>query len=194
MSSHRIFKPNGPLSGFRRFGVFGNQGFSYIGVLLLTAVTGIALAGASQIWSTVVKRELEAELFWRGDRIRQAIESYYQNSAGQDQGTYPRDFKDLIRDPRFPGVVRHIRKLYPDPLTGSTEWGIVRDASGRMKGVFSKHKGTPVRTGNFPEEYEAFKKAKTYADWKFVHAATQTQQKSTQQIPQADDSDEAETE
>lgn len=153
----------------RLLGIGRNSGFSYMGVLLLTAVTGVALTGASQIWSTVVKRELEAELLYRGDQIRRAIESYYTTTAGQTQGSYPRQFKDLLRDPRFPGVRRHLRKPFLDPFTGETEWGIVRDTTGRIKGVYSRHSGKPMKTGNFPEEYEKFEKAKTYKDWQFVY-------------------------
>lgn len=153
----------------RSLGIKKNSGFSYMGVLLLTAITGVALTGASQIWSTVVKRELEAELLYRGDQIRRAIESYYTTSVGQTQGNYPREFKDLLRDPRFPGVRRHLRKPFLDPFTGKTEWGFVRDASGRIKGVYSPHPGKPMKTGNFPKEYEKFEKAKTYKDWQFVY-------------------------
>lgn len=158
------------LKSAKRLAPFGKEsGFTYMAVLVLTAITGIALGGASQIWSTAVKREMEAELLWRGDRIRLAIESYYSASGNQPQGAYPADFQALLKDPRFPGARRHLRKLYADPMTGQPDWEVLRDGAGRIKGVYSRHKGAPMKTRNFPREYEDFQKAKTYSDWKFVY-------------------------
>lgn len=51
----------------------GDAGFSYIGVMLLTAIMGIAIASANHMWSTTIKREMEAELLFRG--IRSAVRS-----------------------------------------------------------------------------------------------------------------------
>ena len=145
------------------------QGFTYVGALILVIVTGIAISAASTYWSTMVRREKEAELLFRGDQIRKAIESYYEHAPSGRGKSYPSSLKDLIKDPRYMKVVRHLRKIYRDPMTEDGQWGLILDGRGGIKGVFSKSKQRPIKVGNFPEEYESFQKAKTYEDWKFVY-------------------------
>ena len=149
------------------------SGFSYLGVLILVAVMSISLIGTGRYWSTIVKRELEAELLYRGDRIREAIASYYNNPPGGQNKTYPRQFSDLLKDPRYPGVKRHLRKWYTDPMNRGKDWVYILDASQRLKGVHSAHEGTPMKTGHFPKEYGEFEQAQTYADWTFVFVPKQ---------------------
>ena len=148
------------------------SGFSYLGVLILVAVMSISLVGASRYWSTIIKRELEAELLYRGDQIREAIASYYNHPPGGQAKTYPRKFSDLLKDPRYPGVKRHLRKWYSDPMTRGNEWVYILDASQRLKGVHSAHQGIPLKKGNFPKDYRDFERAQSYADWVFVFVPT----------------------
>ena len=148
------------------------SGFSYLGVLILVAVMSVTFIGTGRYWSTVVKRELEDELLFRGDEIRDAIASYYNNPPGGQNKTYPRQFSDLLKDPRFPNIKRHLRKSYPEPMSRGGDWFLVLVASQRIKGVHSAHKGTPLKKGNFPQEYDNFEEAETYADWKFVYTPT----------------------
>jgi len=143
------------------------KGFTYMSVLLLLIVTGIALTSASRSWRAIMQREREKELLFRGDCIRKAIESYYK-AGDAKKITYPSRLKDLLKDPRFPAIRRHIRKIYSDPLSESGEWGIILGAGNRIKGVYSQSKATPLKTGNFPDKYKEFEKAKKYSDWKFV--------------------------
>ena len=146
-----------------------HNGFSYIGVLLAVAITGIAMTAANRYWSTIVQREREAELLFRGDQIRKAIQAYYDNPPAGQEKRYPRAIDDLLRDPRYPQTRRHLRRWYEDPLTGNTDWVIVWDAGGRIKGVHSTHTGRPLKTGGFPRDYGAFETAVTYTDWKFIY-------------------------
>lgn len=148
------------------------SGFSYLGVLILVAVMSVSLIGTGRYWSTVVKRELEAELLFRGNEIRDAIASYYNNPPGEQNKTYPRQFGDLLKDPRYPNLKRHLRKRYPEPMSRGGDWVYVLDAAQRIKGVHSAHEGKPLKKGNFPQEYESFETAETYADWKFVYTPT----------------------
>jgi len=53
-------------------------------------------------------------------------------------------------------------------MTSEAQWGYVLAPKGGIKGVFSKSKETPMKTGHFPASYEDFERAKTYSDWKFV--------------------------
>ena len=148
-----------------------HSGFSYIGVLLAVAIVGIAMTAANRYWSTVIQRERETELLFRGHQIREAIRSYYENPPAGQSKQYPRAIGDLLRDPRYLQTRRHLRKLYVDPLTGSNDWVIIRDAGGRIKGVGSTHQGRPLKTGDFPKEYGAFETAASYAEWKFIYTS-----------------------
>ena len=153
------------------------QGFTYVGALILVIVTGIALSAASTYWSTIVQREKEAELLFRGDQIRKAIRSYYENPPSGHTKSYPQSLKDLVRDPRYMKVVRHLRKIYRDPMTEDGQWGFVLDSRGGIKGVFSKSNKRPLKASNFPKQYEGFEKAKSYQDWKFVYQAKKSTMK-----------------
>ena len=54
-------------------------------------------------------------------------------------------------------------------MTEDGQWGMIMDAGGRIKGVFSKSNGKPLKAGNFPAGYEVFENAEKYSDWKFTH-------------------------
>jgi len=148
------------------------SGFSYLGVLILVAVMSISLVGAGRYWSSIIKRELESELLYRGDQVREAIASYYNNPPGGQNKAYPGKFSDLLKDPRYPGVKRHLRKWYTDPMTYGDEWVYILDSSQKLKGIRSSHPGVPLKKGNFPKEYRDFERAQTYADWAFVFVPT----------------------
>jgi hypothetical protein len=36
----------------------------------------------------------------------------------------------LLNDQRFPKHIQHLRRLYPDPITGSPDWQLVRENGG----------------------------------------------------------------
>jgi general secretion pathway protein G len=45
---------------------------------------------------------------------------------------YPRQIEDLLKDPRQPGTMRHLRKLFPDPLTGKP-FVVIKGADGGVQ-------------------------------------------------------------
>jgi len=145
-----------------------SAGFTYISVLILVVIAGIALTGASRYWSIAVKRDKEAELLFRGDQIEKAIESYY-NSAKGGQQKYPRTLKDLLKDNRHHIIKKHLRKIYQDPMTKDGEWEKILDSGGGIKGVYSKSTDKPLKTGGFTKEYKDFEDSEKYSDWKFTH-------------------------
>lgn len=142
------------------------RGFTYVGVLILVAIAGIALAGTGELWSTASKREKEAQLLFVGDEFRRAIGSYYEGSPGTKQ--FPQRLEDLLEDKRLPVVRRHLRKIYVDPLTGEADWGLEK-LGDRIIGVHSQSKDAPLRIANFRLEFEEFKGSSAYADWRFVY-------------------------
>jgi type II secretory pathway pseudopilin PulG len=146
----------------------GERGFTYPAALMLVVVISVALTGAHQQWQTSVKRDREMELLFRGTQILEAINAYCRaGSEGECQ--YPRRLEDLLKDPRVPGVRRHLRKLYKDPMTRDGHWGIVYDGRGNIKGVFSQSAGSPLKTGGFPDALKSFENKAHYHEWKFVH-------------------------
>lgn len=146
----------------------GEKGFTYIFALILVFVTSVSLMAVHKQWSTIMKREHEKELLFRGSQIVSAIESFYTNSPGGSK-IYPQSFEVLLKDNRFPNLKRHLRKHYKDPMTSEGNWGIVYDGQGRIKGVFSTSSASPLKQGGFLKRFESFEKKKKYMEWKFVY-------------------------
>ncbi|SLM28665.1 conserved exported hypothetical protein [Desulfamplus magnetovallimortis] len=144
-------------------------GFTYPAVLAMVVIIGIASTSAQKSWTTIVKREKEKELLFRGDQFCKAIESYYRASEDKKKGNYPPSFDDLLKDSRFPAVKRHLRKVYIDPMTGSNDWGMIYTPDRRIKGVFSKGQGEPLKKNGFSVRYSHFNDKVQYSEWKFVY-------------------------
>jgi type II secretory pathway pseudopilin PulG len=142
------------------------RGFTYIGVLFAVAFMGVALALIGQVWSTYDRRAKEQQLLFIGAEFQQALGRYYDNSPGAEK-TYPPTLDDLLRDRRYPDTRRYLRKVYPDPLTGKTEWGLVRAAGGAITGIYSLAAGVPIKIDNFRDGFQ-FVGAKRYAEWIFT--------------------------
>lgn len=145
----------------------GRQGgFTLLAVLFMVAALGVGMAAVGTVWETAVWREKEAELLFVGDQYRHAIERYHQASPGGEK-TYPKRLEDLLLDQRFPQTVRHLRKLYPDPVTGKHEWGLVKEGEG-IAGVYSLSGKPPMKSANFAAVYRVFEGSARYRDWVFV--------------------------
>ena len=145
-----------------------SAGFTYIGLLFFVALMGAALVGVSQVWHIQVQRDKEAELLFVGDQFRRAISLYYERAPGGAR-LYPRRMEDLLQDPRYPNVQRHLRKLYIDPMTGKAEWGLVKAPDGSIIGVFSLSDETPLKTAGFTGPNAGFADAVSYREWKFAY-------------------------
>ena len=142
----------------------GRQGgFTYMILLIVIAILGVALGATGEIWGTVQKRTKERELLNVGDEYRRAIATYYAHGGG-----YPLSLEDLLRDPRNAGTQRYLRKLYPDPVTGKT-WGLVKDASGGIYGVYTVSDDVPIKQANFAPAYARFEGKTKYSDWVFEY-------------------------
>ena len=139
-------------------------GFVYVGLLLFTALTGGALVAFSEIASHTAQREKEAELLFRGGQYRQAIAEYHR--ARQ---SYPKSLEQLLGDKDSTMPVRHLRRLYPDPITGGA-FALIEAPEGGVMGVHSPSTEAPIKTGNFSKANQSFTGAVAYADWKFFHS------------------------
>lgn len=130
---------------------------------------GAMLAAVATIWHQAQQREKEQQLLFIGKQFRQAIGSYYENSPGLAK-QFPKRLDDLLEDKRVPFTRRHLRKIFYDPFTGSTEWGLVKDADDGIVGVYSKSDAEPLKKANFGEKLAQFEGKKHYSDWQFVYA------------------------
>lgn len=145
-----------------------SQGFALMAVLLIILLVGFSLAEAGNAWSNIRKREREQELLKVGDKIREAIGSYYNQSPGMVK-QFPPSLEALLKDDRFPTPQRHLRKLYLDPTTGRPGWGILEAPSGGIMGIYSLSTDSPFKTRGFPARYESFENRKYYIDWIFAY-------------------------
>lgn len=145
------------------------RGFTYVGLLLAVAIMGAGLASIGELASTAAKREKEAELLFVGDQFARAIAQYVASSPGAQQ--YPPALEDLLADKRYPNVRRHLRRIYPDPITGRADWALIRGPGGGIVGVHSQSMARPLKVANFPKDYQSFANATTYSAWKFAGVA-----------------------
>ena len=145
-------------------------GFTYLTILFIVAIMGVGLALAGEVWHTASAREKEAALLHVGEQYRKAIERYVL--AGPRQ--FPRELADLLKDPRKPGTERYLRRLYPDPVTNSDDWGIVKAPDGGVMGVYSRSENKPLKEAGFAPAQSTFESAQKYSDWKFVYTPAAT--------------------
>ena len=194
------------------------RGFVYLWAMFAVTVAGLVLAGTGQTWKVKAQREQELELLFIGEEFREAIMSYYggqggasggasggaqggtQGSAGAQggaRGEYPDSLEKLIEDKRSGVTIRHLRRIYLDPMTKTDDWGLVtepppEDGSGATRsnisngiiGVYSLSDKKPMKKENFPEHFAKFSEAETYQGWQFVFeqdgGGNQTQQQNQQ--------------
>lgn len=148
------------------------EGFAYLAVLLMIALVGVGLSGASTVWKTSLQREREQELLFVGDQYRRAIQQYYESTPGIKR--YPLALDDLLQDSRAPGVRRYLRQRYPDPMTGRLKWGEIRAPEGGIMGVYSLGEGTPYKQSGFPVRLQSLEGKTSYRDWQFTYSSVLT--------------------
>lgn len=141
-------------------------GFTLLGLLFLVAGLGVGLAALGTVWHTVVQREREQELLFVGNQYRRAIEQYWRQSPGGVR-QLPKTLEELLADPRFPTTVRHLRRLYRDPMTGKPEWGLITEPDGGISGVYSLGEGEPLKRSGFAPDDQRFMDASSYQAWAF---------------------------
>lgn len=144
-----------------------SEGFTYLALLFMIAIMGALAAMTGLIWSTAQQRAKERELLFIGNEFRSAIGAYYERTPGAIK-RYPDDLEALLLDLRHVTAVRHLRRIYMDPMTLNKEWGLVRAADGTVMGIHSKSSAAPMKR-SFTDENAAFENAVAYTDWKFVY-------------------------
>lgn len=143
------------------------RGFTYLGVLMAITLLGFGLAAAGTSWQLQSRREKEQDLLDAGRELRAALVRYYKASPAKPY-QYPKQLDELLQDPRYPFMRRHLRSIPRDPVSGLAEWDLIRGPGGEIIGVHSLATGIPVKRSGFMREESAFEKAATYRDWQFI--------------------------
>lgn len=148
------------------------HGFTYLGLIVLVTVIGLVGAATLKIDSLLHRAAAEEELLAVGAAFSAALESYAA-ATPRGQPPQPPTLQELLKDPRTPGLRRHLRKIFVDPMTGGTEWGIVWRADHvGVVAVYSLSQARPLKVGNFDARFSGFENRQHVSEWKFMTAAT----------------------
>lgn len=139
-------------------------GFAYLYLLFALAIVSVALLGNASVRHYEARRQAEAELLRIGREFQGALASYRSSGDGRE---LPLFLEDLLADERGGVVRRHLRRIYPDPITRTYDWGLVR-LGGRIAGVYSLSTATPIKVAGFDPGEEHFEEARHYHDWRFT--------------------------
>ena len=146
----------------------GGRGFTYIGLMVFLAILALGSAAVLSAGTSLTRRMDEEELLFVGAQFAEAFKSYFEATPA-GQRTYPANLEELLRDPRYPGVRRHLRRIYVDPMTGRAEWALVR-APGGVIGVHSLSQRAPLKVAEFEPAFAPLAGKTSYVDWKFGFA------------------------
>lgn len=102
------------------------SGHLLLALMIGLTVMAIFLTVVAQQWSSMVRRENEKELVFRGTQYSKAIKKYQMEHGG----AFPTRLEELME--LGPRRLRYIRKLYRDPMAPDGKWGILlADPSGK---------------------------------------------------------------
>jgi len=149
-------------------------GFAYVLLLIAVALIGLAASTSVALGSSLARRDAERQLLAIGVEFQQALHSFAglaPGAASLPSQRGPRSLDELLLDPRVPGIRRHLRQLYADPLTGRAEWGLVRDPQGFIVGIHSLAEGRPLQRTGFDTRFAHLDDAESYSGWVFGLAA-----------------------
>ncbi|HEY8102400.1 MAG TPA: type II secretion system protein [Burkholderiaceae bacterium] len=151
-------------------GIQRNCGFTYLGLMILIAIIGIASATSLELGTLMQRRLAEETLLDIGKEFQRALVSY-ANATPPGQSPAPSSLQDLLKDPRYPNIRRHLRKLYADPMTGKETWGLVPSIENKgIVGIYSLSQEKPIKVGNFDPLFQSFEGKTSYRDWVFMAA------------------------
>ena len=143
-------------------------GFTYVGLIVLLAILGLVAAAGMKTGSLMQRAAAEQELLEIGASFSDALRSYAA-ATPQGQPPQPPNLQALLKDPRFPGVRRHLRRIFVDPVTGKAEWGLVTIGDNALvTGVYSLSSARPLKVGNFDARFVNFDNKERISDWTFT--------------------------
>jgi type II secretory pathway pseudopilin PulG len=152
----------------RRPGAPRETGFTYVGLIVLVAIIGLVGAATLKVDALLRRAAAEQELLEIGAAFSTALRSY-ADATPRGQPTYPPSLQELLKDPRSPAVLRHLRKIFVDPMTGKATWGIVHAGNDSgVLAVYSLSKARPLKIANFDARFANLESREHLSDWKFA--------------------------
>ena len=157
------------LSVQRSPGLSRQAGFTYVGIMILITVIGIATAATATVAETARRRIAEEELLITGKQYIKAILEYELHTPAGHANRAPARLEDLLRDPRQAGVRRYIRQLYPDPITGKLDWQLVLAPGGGIMGIKSASCANSIKRSFTEGDFTYLDGKGRYCDWVFAY-------------------------
>ena len=127
--------------------LYNQQGYTYLLAMFFVVLIGLSLMAIGQQWSVITKRDREAELLFRGNRIKVAIERFaadYEVKKGTRPNRFPLKLKELTQGPD-----RYLPVFYQDPMTG-TDFELILVGK-EIRGVRSTSQEVPFDKVNFKD-------------------------------------------
>jgi general secretion pathway protein G len=144
----------------------GTSGFSFIELVIATAIMAVLASAALPLARVQIKRQKEVELRRDLREMRLAIDAYNDAvtmgiiggiSVTGTEG-YPPDLETLVNgvvraNSQSGAKIKFLRRIPVDPMTGNTEWGLLSvgdkpDAKSwggsNVYNVYSKAEGTAI--------------------------------------------------
>jgi len=152
------------------------DGFTYVGLIVLVTIIGLVGAATLKADALLRRAAAEEELLEIGAAFSAALTSYAE-ATPRGQPQQPPSLEELLKDPRVPGIRRHLRKVFVDPITGKAEWGIVWlnkgsgiDGAGGsgVLAVYSLSQAKPLKQSGFDARFQGLDGKEHLADWKFA--------------------------
>ena len=140
-----------------------DRGFAMAGLLVGIALLSLGLSIAMPTWRTLVQRDREEELIWRGQQYDRAIQLYRKKNAAPGAPSIER----LIEG-------RFLRKKFKDPITGGDFEVVGVSPAGNAPGVQQPQRGYGqliggVRSKSKARSFRVLNGRTTYADWQFTY-------------------------
>jgi type II secretory pathway pseudopilin PulG len=147
------------------------HGSTYLALMFLIVIMAISVTVVAKQWKTVVQREKEADLLWRGIEIQTAIQFFYNErppGSGAARAKYPLTLEELTKPPK-----PFLRRVYKDPITGG-DWQYIPGPTGGIMGVRSASIWTPIKQHQFPAAVAHFEGFDKYNQWVFLYPSAST--------------------
>ncbi|HXW64922.1 MAG TPA: hypothetical protein VEK74_07565 [Burkholderiaceae bacterium] len=147
-------------------GVPASRGYALLFALITVATVSLGAVIALLHQRVEAQRQRELQLLFVGEQFRAALRHYFDTPGVAGVQEYPKTLDDLVLDQRKLVAVRHIRRIYPDPITGKSDW-VLEKMGDRIVGVHSRSIAVPLLKAGFTGTQAGFDKARSYEDWRF---------------------------
>lgn len=138
------------------------SGYAMVGLLVGIALLTISLSVALPVWRTMILREKEAELLWRGQQYDRALQLYRRKTGAPG----PPNLDVLVKE-------RYLRKKYKDPIAND-DFELVPLGAPNAPGVRQPRRGFGqliggVRSKSKKRSLRVVNGKQVYNEWQFTY-------------------------